>query len=50
MKKVREEKTKFSKILQNNQIINTCPIERRLQEITLNENLTMTGLRRINLN
>ena len=44
MKKGREEKTKFSKILQNNQIITTCCIELGVQEMTMNKKLTMTGL------
>ena len=44
MKKGREEKTKFSKILPNNQIITACRIELRVQEMTMNEKLTMIGL------
>ena len=44
MKKGREEKTKFSKILPNNQIITACRIELRIQEMTLNEKLTLIGL------
>ena len=44
MKKDREEKTKFSKILLNNQIITTCHIELRVQEMTINKKLTMIGL------
>ena len=44
MKKGREEKTKFSKILPNNQIITTCRIKLRVQEMTMNEKLTMIGL------
>ena len=44
MKKDREEKTKFSKILQNNQIITACRIELQLQEMTINEKLTMIAL------
>ena len=44
MKKGREEKTKFSKILPNNQIITACRIEIRVQEMTMNEKLTMTDL------
>ena len=44
MKKGREEKTKFSKILPNNQIITTCCIELGVQEMTMNKKLTMTGL------
>ena len=44
MKKGREEKTKFSKILPNNQIITACRIERQVQEMTMNEKLTMIGL------
>ena len=45
MKKGREEKTKFSKILPNNQIITACRIELRVQEMTMNEKLTMIGLK-----
>ena len=45
MKKDREEKTKFSKILPNNQIITACHIELRVQEMTMNEKLTMNGLK-----
>ena len=44
MKKGREEKTKFSKILPNNQIITACRIEIRVQEMTMNEKLTMIDL------
>ena len=44
MKKSREEKTTFSKILPNNQIITACRIELRVQEMTMNEKLTMIGL------
>ena len=44
MKKGREEKTKFSKILPNNQIITACRIELRVQEMTMNKKLTMIGL------
>ena len=44
MKKDREEKTKFSKILPNNQIITACHIEHQLQEMTMNKKLTMIGL------
>ena len=44
MKKGREEKTKFSKILPNNQIITACRIELRVQEMTMNEKSTMIGL------
>ena len=44
MKKGREEKTKFSKILPNNQIITACRIEHQLQEMTMNKKLTMIGL------
>ena len=43
MKKDGEEKTKFSKILSNIQIITACHIERRVQEMTMNEKLTMIG-------
>ena len=45
MKKGREEKTKFSKILPNNQIITAYRIELRVQEMTMNEKLTMIGLK-----
>ena len=41
MKKGREEKTKFSKILPNNQIITACHIKLQVQEMTMNEKLTM---------
>ena len=44
MKKDREEKTKFPKILPNNQIITTCCIKLQVQEMTMNEKLTMIGL------
>ena len=44
MKKGREEKTKFSKFLPYNEIITACRIELRVQEITMNEQLTMIGL------
>ena len=44
MEKGREEKTKFSKILPNNQIITACRIEHQLQEMTMNKKLTMIGL------
>ena len=44
MKKDREEKTKFSKILPNNQTITACHIELWVQEMTMNEKLTMIGL------
>ena len=44
MKKGREEKTKFSKILPNNQIITACRIELQVQEMTMNKKLTMIGL------
>ena len=47
MKKGREEKTKFSKLLPNNQIIIACRIELRVQEMTMNERLTMIGLTKI---
>ena len=45
MKKDRKEKTKFSEILPSNQIITTCHIELRAKEMTMNEKLTMIGLR-----
>ena len=44
MKKDREEKTKFSEILPNNQIITASRIELRVQGMTMNEKLTMIGL------
>ena len=44
MKKGSEEKTKFSKIFPNNQIITACHIERPVQETTMNEKLNMIGL------
>ena len=44
MKKDREEKTKFSEILPNNQIITPSRIELRVQGMTMNEKLTMIGL------
>ena len=47
MKKDREEKTKFSKILPNNQIITACRIELQVQEMTMNKKLTMISLRYI---
>ena len=45
MKKSREEKTKCSKILPNNQIITACRIELQVQEMTMNKKLTMIGLK-----
>ena len=42
--KGREEKTKFSKILQNNQIITASRIELQVQEMTMNKKLTMIGV------
>ena len=45
MKRDKEEKTKFSNILPNNQIIAACRIELRVQKITMNEKLTMIGLK-----
>ena len=44
MRKGRKKKTKFSKILRNNQIIIACCIELWVQETTMNEKLTMIGL------
>ena len=44
MKKCRKEKTKFSKILSNDQIITACCIELRVQEITVNRKLTTIDL------
>ena len=40
----KEDKRKFSKVLPNNQIIHTCHIELRVQEMTMNEKLTMMAL------
>ena len=37
MKNGRKEKTKFSKILPNNQIITACRIKPQVQEMTMNE-------------
>ena len=45
MKNGKEEKTKCSKILPNNQIITTCRMEPRVQEMTVNQKLTMIGLK-----
>ena len=47
MKKGREEKTKFSKILPNNQIITACCIKLQVQEMTMNEKLTVISLNRV---
>ena len=44
MEKGREEKTKSSKILPNSQIITAYRIELRVQEMTMNERLTMIDL------
>ena len=44
MKKGRKEKTKFSKILSNDQIITACCIELRVQEITVNRKLITIDL------
>ena len=49
MEKSREEKTKFSKILPNNQITTAYRIELRVQEMTMNEKLTMIGLKYIQI-
>ena len=43
MKKGKEEKAKFSKILPNNQIITTCHTELQVQEMTMTGKLTMIG-------
>ena len=45
MKNGEEEKTKCSKILPNNQIITACRMEPRVQEMTVNQKLTMIGLK-----
>ena len=44
MKKGGEEKTEVSKILPSNEIINACCIELQVQEMTMNEKLTMIAL------
>ena len=44
MKKGREEKTKFSKILPNNQVITACRIELQVQKMTMKKKLTMMSL------
>ena len=44
MKKDKEEKIRFSKILLNYRIITACRIERRVQEMPMDEKLTMIGL------
>ena len=44
MKKGWEVKTKFSKTLPNNQIITAYRIELQVQEMTMDEKLTMIGL------
>ena len=44
MENDKEDKRKFSKVLPNNQIIHTCHIELRVQEMTMNEKLTMMAL------
>ena len=44
MKKGRKEKTKFSEILSNDQIITACCIELRVQEITVNRKLITIDL------
>ena len=49
MEKGREEKTKFSKILPNSQIITAYRIELRVQEMIMNEKLTMIGLKYIQI-
>ena len=50
MKKDREEKTTFSKILPNNQIITKCRIELQVQEMTMNGKLTMISLSVVRVN
>ena len=45
MKKGSEEKTKFSEISPNNQVITPYHIKLRVQEMTMNKKLTMIGLR-----
>ena len=44
MKKGRKEKTKFSKNVPNNQLTTACCIKLRVQEMTMNEKLTMIDL------
>ena len=44
MKKGREEKKNFSKVLPNNQIITACCLELQIQEMTMNKKLTTIGL------
>ena len=44
MKKEREEKIKFSNFLPKNQIITACRNELRVQQITMNEKLTVISL------
>ena len=44
MKKGREEKTIFSKFLPSNQIFTPSLIELRVQEMTMDEKLSMIGL------
>ena len=48
MKKGREEKTKLPEILPNNQIMTARRIELQVQEMTMNEKLTMIGLFSLN--
>ena len=43
-KKGKEDKKNFSRILPNNQIITSCSLEIRVQEITMTEKLTIIGL------
>ena len=40
----RQGRKQSSKIFLNNQIITTCHIKLQVQEMTMNEKLTMTGL------
>ena len=47
MKTGSEEKTKFSKILPNNQIITACCIKLQVQEMTMNKKLTVISLNRV---
>ena len=44
MKKGREEKRKFSKILPNSQIITACCIKLQVHEMTMNKKINMIGL------
>ena len=49
MKKGRKKEIKLSKILPNDQIVTACCIELRVNEMTMNEKLTMIGPTIINV-